>query len=83
MILQPMNCVVLVPANAMPPLTWEGLTSCLVFKKKDLQSTDRLTQKKYPIQWEKAVCTGGKSSLKSSYCCSPDLVENGWLSAAI
>ena len=42
-----MNCRVVAPAKTIRATQWEGLSLCRVLRKRDLQSTDRLTQERY------------------------------------
>ena len=57
-----MKCQVAVPAKTTKALYWAGLSLCRVLRKRELQSTDRLTQEKYHATLT-TFCTGGKSPL--------------------
>ena len=48
------------PAKTIKATQWEGLSLCRVLRKRDLQSTDRLTQEKCQLT-RTTFCSGGKS----------------------
>ena len=55
-----MNCQAVVTAKTIGATQWEGLSLFRVLRKKDLRSSDRLTQEKCQPTMT-SVCTGGKA----------------------
>ena len=74
-IFQPMTYQVVVQAKTVRATQWEGLSLFRGLKKRDLQSTDRLTQEKCQLHIT-SFCSGEKNPLFSSLA---DLAMSGWL----
>ena len=60
--MQLLNCQVLAPAKTIRATEWAGSSLCRVLRKRDPQSTDRLTQKKCQVTGT-YVWSGGKTPL--------------------
>ena len=57
-----MSCQVLVPAGFVLGVQWVGLSSCLVSKREDVLSTDRLTQEVFTSKCLTPFSTGEENS---------------------